>query len=70
VDWRGILSALHQVGYDGWVTIESFAQPEPDLAAAAAIWRDLAASGDELAKGGIQFIKGLAKELESENHRG
>jgi hypothetical protein len=51
------------------VTIESLAQPEPDLAAAAAIWRDLAPSGDELAKGGIQFIKGLAKELEA-NHRG
>ena len=70
VDWRGILSALQQLGYDGWVTIESFAQPEPDLAAAAAIWRDLAPSGDELAKRGIQFIKGLAKELEAQNHRG
>ena len=69
VDWRGILSVLQQLGYDGWVTIESFAQPEPDLAAAAAIWRDLAPSGDELAKRGIQFIKGLAKELESANHR-
>jgi D-psicose/D-tagatose/L-ribulose 3-epimerase len=70
VDWRGILSVLQQLGYDGWVTIESFAQPEPDLAAAAAIWRDLAPSGDELAKRGIQFIKGLAKELEAVNHRG
>jgi D-psicose/D-tagatose/L-ribulose 3-epimerase len=62
-DWRGILSALHQVGYDGWLTIESFAQPEPDLAAAAAIWRDLAPSGDELALQGLQFIKGLSQQL-------
>jgi len=68
-DWRGILSTLNEIGYDGWLTIESFAQPEPDLAAAAAIWRDLAPSGDELAKRGIKFIKSLAKELETKNGR-
>jgi D-psicose/D-tagatose/L-ribulose 3-epimerase len=62
-DWRGVLSALRDIGYDGWLTLESFAQPEPDLAAAAAIWRDLAPSGDELALRGLQFIKGLSKEL-------
>ena len=58
-DWRGVREALREVGYDGWMTIESFAQPEPDLAAAAAIWRDLAPSGDELAIQGLQFIKSL-----------
>jgi D-psicose/D-tagatose/L-ribulose 3-epimerase len=62
-DWRGVLTALRDIGYDGWLTIESFAQPEPDLAAAAAIWRDLAPSGDELAWRGLQFIKGLSKEV-------
>jgi hypothetical protein len=68
-EWRGVLSVLKQIGYDGWLTIESFAQPEPDLAAAAAIWRDLAPSGDELAKRGIRFIKRLAKELGAESGR-
>jgi D-psicose/D-tagatose/L-ribulose 3-epimerase len=67
IDWRGMLSVLKQIGYDGWLTIESFAQPEPDLAAAAAIWRDLAPSGDELSKRGIKFIQQLAKEVETEN---
>lgn len=62
-DWRGLLSVLRQIGYDGWLTIESFAKPEPELAAAAAIWRDMAPSGDELARSGINFIKGLASEL-------
>jgi D-psicose/D-tagatose/L-ribulose 3-epimerase len=61
-DWRGVLSALKEIGYDGWMTIESFAQPEPELAAAAAIWRDLAPSGDELARRGLQFIKALSRE--------
>jgi len=62
-DWRGLLSALQDMGYDGWLTIESFAQPEPELAAAAAIWRDLAPSGDALALQGLQFIKGLSQQL-------
>ncbi len=62
-DWAGILRTLREIGYDGWLTIESFAEPEPDLAAAAAIWRDLAPSGDDLARIGLQFIKRLSKEL-------
>jgi D-psicose/D-tagatose/L-ribulose 3-epimerase len=63
-DWRGILLALKETGYDGWMTIESFAQPEPELAAAAAIWRDLAPSGDELAREGLRFITALSQEID------
>ena len=62
-DWKGILRVLKEMGYDGWLTIESFAQPEPALAAAAAIWRDLATSGDDLAREGLRFTKGLARRL-------
>lgn len=63
IDWRSVLLALKEIGYGGWLTIESFAQPEPELAAAAAIWRDLAPSGDELASRGLQFIKALSHEV-------
>jgi D-psicose/D-tagatose/L-ribulose 3-epimerase len=62
VDWKGIFKVLKEVGYDGWLTIESFAQPEPALAAAA-IWRDPAPSGDVLALEGLRFMKGLARKL-------
>ncbi len=63
VDWCGIMSVLREVGYNGWLTIESFAKPEPELASAASIWRDVADSGDELALQGLQFIKNLAGQL-------
>jgi len=66
-DWRGVLLTLKAIGYDGWLTIESFAQPEPELAAAAAIWRDLAPSGDVLAQRGLRFIKHLAREVGVDN---
>jgi D-psicose/D-tagatose/L-ribulose 3-epimerase len=63
VDWKGILKVLKEIRYDGWLTIESFAQPEPALAAAAAIWRDLAPSNDDLARQGLKFTKSLAHRL-------
>ncbi len=62
-EWRPVLLALKEIGYDGWLTIESFAQPEPELAAAASIWRDLSPSGDELACQGLRFLKTLSREL-------
>lgn len=63
VDWRGTLVALKEIRYDGWLTIESFAQPEPQLASAACIWRDLAPSGDFLAREGLKFLKALGAEI-------
>jgi D-psicose/D-tagatose/L-ribulose 3-epimerase len=60
-DWSGIFKTLCEIRYDGWLTIESFAKPEPDLASAACIWRDLAPSGDELARQGLQFIKSFTR---------
>jgi sugar phosphate isomerase/epimerase len=58
-----VLKALKVVGYKDWMTIESFAQPEPELAEAAAVWRDTAPSGDELAQQGLRFIRSLARGL-------
>ena len=60
-DWRGVLKVLKAIRYNGWMTIESFAQPEPELAAAAAIWRDIAPSGDELAQQGLRFVRSMAR---------
>jgi D-psicose/D-tagatose/L-ribulose 3-epimerase len=63
VDWKGVFKVLKEIGYNDWVTIESFAQPEPALAAAAAIWRDLAPNGDELALEGLKFSKSIARKV-------
>jgi D-psicose/D-tagatose/L-ribulose 3-epimerase len=57
VDWKGVLGTLKNMGYDGWLTIESFNGTIPQLAAATAIWRDLAASMDDIAFEGAAFLK-------------
>ncbi len=65
VDWPGVFQALASIGYDGWLTIESFGFASGDLAAAASIWRDLADDPDEIAWAGVPFLK-----LQAEAARG
>jgi D-psicose/D-tagatose/L-ribulose 3-epimerase len=59
VDWPGILRSLQVMGYDGWLTIESFNSTIPELSAATAIWRDLAPHPDDIAIQGTAFLKKL-----------
>jgi D-psicose/D-tagatose/L-ribulose 3-epimerase len=57
VQWGGVFKALRTLGYDGWLTIESFGSTLPDLAAAAAIWRDIEPNTESIAFDGIKFLK-------------
>lgn len=59
VDWLGIRDALREIGYDGPVVIESFTPGAVEIAKAAAIWRPLAPSQDELAREGARFLRDL-----------
>lgn len=59
VAWAEIGPALKKVGYDGALVIESFSTSVKQIARAAAVWRPLAASADELAIGGLAFLKKL-----------
>jgi D-psicose/D-tagatose/L-ribulose 3-epimerase len=58
-DWNGIRDALREVEYDGAAVIESFTPGVVQIARAAAIWRPLAPSQDELARQGARFLRGL-----------
>lgn len=61
VQWKQCFSALREIGYDGWVTIESFAMGIVDLNKAACIWRPLYESADDLAVKGLAFLKDMAR---------
>lgn len=60
VDWTGAFGALNEIGYNGWVTIESFARDIQELCAAAAIWRDIYDSAEGLARQGLTFLRQTA----------
>jgi D-psicose/D-tagatose/L-ribulose 3-epimerase len=59
IPWPGIAAALEDVGYSGPLVIESFAGGNEVMAAAAAIWRPLAASQDDIATSGLAFLRSI-----------
>jgi D-psicose/D-tagatose/L-ribulose 3-epimerase len=56
VAWDGTFAALHDIGYDGWLTVEAFGNFLPNLAAATKIWRKLFESEDKLAADAYSFL--------------
>jgi D-psicose/D-tagatose/L-ribulose 3-epimerase len=59
VPWDEVAAALRAIGYDGPVVIESFTSKVESIAEAAAIWRPLAPSQDQLAADGLVFLQDL-----------
>jgi len=57
IPWAETFSAISQIGYDGWLTIESFGSGLPDLAAATKVWRDLAESPEAVYREGYDHIR-------------
>jgi D-psicose/D-tagatose/L-ribulose 3-epimerase len=56
VAWDATFSALRDIGYDGWLTVEAFGNFLPNLAAATKIWRPLFESEEQLAAEAHAFL--------------
>ena len=54
--WDEMFSALRDMHYDGWLTIESFGFVG-QLSAAVCIWRDIEHDPESIAFEGVQFLK-------------
>lgn len=59
VTWDQVRQGLADIGYDGPVVIESFTAKVKSIARAAAIWRALAPTQDDLARDGVRFLRQL-----------
>jgi D-psicose/D-tagatose/L-ribulose 3-epimerase len=57
IDWPSIAKALKAIGYKGDVVIESFTTDVKVIARAAAIWRRMEPTRDEIATKGAKFLK-------------
>jgi D-psicose/D-tagatose/L-ribulose 3-epimerase len=57
VPWQDVAQALKDINYQGACVIESFTSKVKSIARAAAIWRPLAPSQDELAQEGLKFLR-------------
>ncbi len=56
IPWPETYAAIKSIGYDGWLTIESFGRGLPDLAAATKVWRDFAESPEAVYRDGYHHI--------------
>ena len=61
IDWKSITAALKAIKYDGDVVIESFTTDVKVIARAAAIWRRIEPTQDEIAAKGAKFLRKLLK---------
>src|SRR5690606_34016853 len=61
VRWQENFETLHEIGYDGWLTIEAFGLALPELAAATKIWRRMYQDEMQLARDGLKFMQSMAK---------
>jgi D-psicose/D-tagatose/L-ribulose 3-epimerase len=59
VAWKEIAPALKKINFSGALVIESFSTEVKEIARAAAVWRPLAGSQDELAGEGMKFLRKL-----------
>lgn len=56
-DWKSVAKALKDIGYQGDAVIESFTQDVKVMARAAAIWRRIEPTTEEIAVDGLKFLK-------------
>jgi D-psicose/D-tagatose/L-ribulose 3-epimerase len=57
IAWPAIAQALKAIGYDGDVVIESFTTDVKVIARAAAIWRRIEPTRNEIAVKGLKFLR-------------
>lgn len=57
IDWRGIAQALQDIGFQGDIVIEGFATHVKLIARAAAIWRQVEPTNEEIAVNGLKFLQ-------------
>lgn len=62
IPFGGVFHTLKAIKYDGLCVIESFASNIPEIARAAAIWRDLAPEQDDIAVKGLEYLRRIDRE--------
>jgi D-psicose/D-tagatose/L-ribulose 3-epimerase len=61
IDWKSIVKALNDIGYEGDIVIESFTTDVKVIARAAAIWRRIEPTRNEIAVKGLANLKKFFK---------
>ena len=60
--WDGLFAALHEIGYDRWLTLEMFVLANEATSPDLAIWRPIEHDPDEAARSGLAFVRARVAE--------
>lgn len=61
VDFRAVIAALREIGYNGYLMIEGFGYSPEEKNGPGALWADVSASPEDIASKGAQFLSTLLK---------
>lgn len=61
VDWDAVFAGLADIDFRGALTMESFADINPDIARATCMWRDIVTDPAKLVEEGLAFLRGKAE---------
>jgi D-psicose/D-tagatose/L-ribulose 3-epimerase len=64
VPWKEFFTALKYIGYNGYLSIESFDPGFEELNRLCAIWRQFAETGEELAIQGLKNLKAIEASIQ------
>jgi len=63
IEWQEVALALSDIGYEGYITIESFSWEKENRANFGHIWYPLTQDPDSIAKEGLKFLKKLFTQV-------
>ncbi len=66
IPWQEVFSALSEIEYRGWISVESFLPTVQEIARAVSLWRPVANSMDELARDALEFLRRRVTETPGE----
>lgn len=67
IDFDEAFSALANINYAGWLTIEAFSRNDPDFANSIGVWREYSKPWD-IAEGGLKFIRQMSQKHGLDTH--
>ncbi len=69
VDWDEVFSALADIPYNGWLTIESFTRDSRSLAGLTKVWRDPAEGAEIMASESLRALKQFENKYRNRQER-
>jgi len=61
VPWDDVFAALHEIGFDGYVIMETYNSSAGDFAFSRGMFHNVCPDGDEFVRGGLEFLRELER---------